>query len=299
MPDWRSDPDALRPFAGVELIAVDLDGTLVDAEGSVVHQVQKIQLGLRPGRFGRRGVSLTYATGRSLTWVQELERKVDSRIPSGTPLVLYNGSVVVEAVTGRMIARRTISGSAIEAVIGLAVDHHADLFAYSGPLEFSGDQAIETVVAWSPGPARPEHDVNGIPIDWDLSRLAEYEPVAVLISGPAEPSERAALVDRLSRVSDISITAGGSSYIEVRPGGSNKATGLEAATAGLGINSDHVLALGDSDNDVEMLEWAGLAVVVAGSTTAAQEHSDYVTRFGPSQGVIEVLRAIKYARKYF
>jgi Cof subfamily protein (haloacid dehalogenase superfamily) len=297
MPDWRSDPESLKPFANVELVAVDLDGTFVGADGAVVDQVQSLQLGLRVGRWGRPGVRLTYATGRSLTWVQRLERRLQTKIPSGTPLVLYNGSVVVEAVTNTVLHRREIPKESLESILDVAVPQGADVLAYSGPEEVLGGPEGETVAAWSKNP-QAERDINGIRIVWGHTQ-APFNPVALLVTAPSSHSSLTALGANLSEVEGVSVTTGGSSFLEIRPRGSNKATGLGAATLQLDVDRSRVLALGDSDNDIEMLKWAGIAVVVAGATADAQECSDYMTRFGPSQGVIEVLRTIKYARRYF
>lgn len=297
MPDWRSDPESLSPFADVELVAVDLDGTFVGVDGAVVDRVQSIQMGLRVGRWGRPGVRLTYATGRSLTWVQQLEQRLQTKIPSGTPLVLYNGSVVVEAVTNTVLHRREIPLDALEEIIEIATPVGADVLAYSGPLEILGGPEGEIVAAWSQNPGS-ERDINGIQIQWGMSEFL-FSPVALLVTAPSEPSRLTELGAQLSEVKGVSVTTGGASFLEVRPRGSNKATGLDAATHQLDVDRSRVLALGDSDNDIEMLKWAGIAVVVAGATADAQACSDYITRFGPSQGVIEVLRTIKFARRYF
>jgi Cof subfamily protein (haloacid dehalogenase superfamily) len=300
LPEWRSEPAALEPFASVELVAVDLDGTLVEANGEVVDQVQSIQHGLRMRRWGRPGVRLTYATGRSLTWVLDLEKRLSTKIPSGTPLVLYNGSVVMESVTGTLIERREIPITSLEAIVDLATAHDADVYAYLGPSEWDTDgNGREIVVGWSAKLELPVRDVNGAMITWNPRDWPSICPVAILVSTPLSTVEDAGLAASLENVPGISVTAGGRRYLEIRPEGSNKATGLRAASQRLGVDSRHVLALGDSDNDVEMLDWAGIAVVVDGATAAALAHSDYVTRFGASRGAIEVLRAIKYARRYF
>lgn len=297
-PDWRSDPKSLKPFADVRLIAVDLDGTFVLGDGAVADQVQSLQRGLWATRQGHPGVRLTYATGRSLTWVQSLEARLQTRIPSGTPLVLYNGSVVAEAATGVVIHRREIALDALESILKVVLARKgASVFAYSGPHEILTGPAMEVVAAWSSGSERPEHDVNGVEIEWDPSDPRRFSPVAILVT--VEDSALEQLKEELAAIGGLSITTGGPTYLEVRPPGSNKATGLCAATRKLGVDRRDVLALGDSDNDVEMLEWAGIAVVVSGATDRARASSDYVTRFGPSRGVLEVLRAIKFARRYF
>lgn len=297
-PDWQSDPKSLKPFADVRLIAVDLDGTFVLEDGAVAEQVQSLQRGLWASRQGHPGVRLTYATGRSLTWVQSLEARLQTRIPSGTPLVLYNGSVVAEAATGVVLDRREIALDALESILKVVLAREgASVFAYSGPHEILASPAREVVAAWSSSSERPEYDVNGVEIEWDPPDSRRFEPVAILVT--VEDSALEQLTKELGAVGGISITSGGPTYLEVRPPGSSKATGLRAATDRLGIDRRDVLALGDSDNDVEMLEWAGVAVVVSGATDRARASSDYVTRFGPSRGVLEVLRGVKFARRYF
>jgi Cof subfamily protein (haloacid dehalogenase superfamily) len=300
LPDWRSNPAALEPFSRVALVAVDLDGTLVGADGAVVDQIQTLQHGLLISRGGHQGVKLTFATGRSLTWVLKLQQELVRGVPKGTPLVLYNGSVVIEAVTGIVLFREELSADTLAAIVATTRGKDVDVYAYAGPSEWSiGEARPERVVAWSNRMDLPQVDVNGAPIEWNGAEGDLGSAVAVLIATRESAAAQRRLLVSLSEVVGISVTSSGGGYIEVRPQGSSKARGLEAAVAQLNIDRRRVLALGDSDNDIEMLEWAGLSVVVAGATPGAQAHSDFVTRRGASSGVIEVLRAIKHARRYF
>ncbi|MGD0581221.1 MAG: HAD-IIB family hydrolase, partial [Bryobacteraceae bacterium] len=96
----------------------------------------------------------------------------------------------------------------------------------------------------------------------------------------------------------VSCTASGTRYIEVRPVGSDKGAALARAAELLGILREQVLAIGDSDNDVEMLRWAGVGVSVAGASAMALAGSRFVCRHAVVAGVIEVLRLIRQARRY-
>ena len=62
--------------------------------------------------------------------------------------------------------------------------------------------------------------------------------------------------------------------MEGLPGGINKSVGLKWLAETLGIARDGVMAVGDNDNDVEMLEWAGWGVAMGNSSPAALSAAD-------------------------
>jgi hypothetical protein len=191
------------------------------------------------------------------------------------------------------IALRTL-----DSILSMALSRGGtSVFAYSGPNEVLRGPGLEVVAGWSTDGKGPTHDVNGVEIEWDPPASIRFAPVAVLVTAPSPVLRE--LEGELATLPGISLTTAGGRYLEIRPPGSNKATGLTAAIDRLGISREQVLAIGDSDNDVEMLEWAGISVVVNGATDQARTCSDYVTRFGASKGVLEVLRAVKFARRYF
>jgi len=302
LPDWRSERSAYAPFASIELIAMDLDGSLVaDHAASVLDQIQTVQHGLRQRRSGHPAVKLTYATGRSLTWVASLLASLRLRLPSGTPLVLYNGSVVIEAHTGVILARSVIRAVAFSEIMLLRAELGSTLYAYNGPDERptsleSGDEVCD----WSDQSVSPSHDINGARVHWNPELIeGSFLPVAVLMDLPYAPNVRAEALAHLRRIAGLSLTTSAGPFVEIRPEGSNKAMGLQVAVDHLSVRQEHVLALGDSDNDAEMLRWAGIAVSVRGASSAALAQSDYVTRKGAAQGALEVLHAVKHARRWF
>lgn len=59
-------------------------------------------------------------------------------------------------------------------------------------------------------------------------------------------------------------------FLEIMPKGVNKASGLAFLCQKLGIDSSEVLAMGDEDNDISMLRWAGLGIATANANQTAQ-----------------------------
>ncbi len=64
--------------------------------------------------------------------------------------------------------------------------------------------------------------------------------------------------------------------VEGLPPGLSKATGLAWLAESLGIEREAVLAVGDNDNDVPMLEWAGVGVAMGQSSPAARAAADWI-----------------------
>jgi len=77
--------------------------------------------------------------------------------------------------------------------------------------------------------------------------------------------------------------------VMVLPSGVNKATGLRAALAKLGIEPAEVAGIGDAENDHAFLEICGLSVAVANALPAIKEKARMVTRGDHGAGVVELI----------
>jgi hydroxymethylpyrimidine pyrophosphatase-like HAD family hydrolase len=100
-----------------------------------------------------------------------------------------------------------------------------------------------------------------------------------------DPLEVAAIL----RDFDIKVEATGFAVHLVAPDHS-KMKGLRKAAELLDIQTDEILAIGDSDNDVSMISGCGMGVALANASPAAKEAATYVTEAEHSEGVREALQ---------
>jgi hydroxymethylpyrimidine pyrophosphatase-like HAD family hydrolase len=77
--------------------------------------------------------------------------------------------------------------------------------------------------------------------------------------------------------------------VMVLPTGVNKASGLRAALADLDISPEHVVGIGDAENDHSLLNACGLGVAVANAVPALKERADLVTADPRGSGVVELI----------
>ena len=80
-------------------------------------------------------------------------------------------------------------------------------------------------------------------------------------------------------------------YLEFCPPGIDKSVGLQEVCRRFGLTSADVLAMGDGDNDVEMLRWAGLGLTPPHGRVKAKEAADGIIPDGPPETA--VARAIR------
>lgn len=109
----------------------------------------------------------------------------------------------------------------------------------------------------------------------------------VIFSCPIREATRLrALADQRRLAVDIVCNA---DRVMVVPRGVNKGTGVRAALKGLHVAPEDLAAVGDGENDVEMLLAAGVRCAVANAAPVVKEIAQIVTRAGYGDGVVELL----------
>ena len=84
-------------------------------------------------------------------------------------------------------------------------------------------------------------------------------------------------------------------FYEMVPKGHSKATGMHYLVEHLGIEKDRTVAIGDSTNDLSMLQFAGISVAMGNSCELVKEKVDFVTRSVEEEGVAYALEQLGFA----
>jgi len=87
------------------------------------------------------------------------------------------------------------------------------------------------------------------------------------------------------RASGLTSTRWSPNFADVFPTGGGKDRGIEALIRHLGIRRDETIAFGDGENDISMLEYAGVGVAMGNSSDNVKAHADYVTGTVDEDGI--------------
>lgn len=246
------DPKSGHPTP--ELVALDIDGTLLDAG-------QQLAAGVRTAvRRAAARSHVVLATGRTILGTKNVAERLG--LSSGYA-VCSNGAVIVELDTWQPVEVTTFDpGPAVRLL-----------------LEYVPD-ALVAVEDLGVG-----NRVNAPFPPGELSGLQTVEPVESLIAAPVprvvihHPGWTA---NRLSEVvagvglHGVAYAVGTTAWLDLAPAGVTKAAGLERVRGWLDVPLERTLAVGDGRNDVEMLQWAHRGLAMGNASADVRDAADEV-----------------------
>lgn len=250
------------------MVALDIDGTLVGA-GNAVSLATRAAI----ANVVDAGVPVVLSTGRSWAGTELIVREFG--LPPGLA-VMSNGSVVAHHQPLQVIERVTFDPeAAVSRALGLAPN--ALIAVESG------------IGTWLVNRPFPEGEINGEIIVEPLDRMLAEPATRVVIRDPNSSSEDFERLAEALGMHGVEYYVGWTAWIDIVPEGVTKATGLAVVADRLGVDPGDVLAVGDGNNDVEMLRWAGRGVAMGQATDDVRDAADAVTGSLDDDGLAEEL----------
>jgi len=238
------------------VVALDIDGTLVDHEGVLPDTVRR-----SVRRVVAAGVPVVLTTGRS--WHPTRPVFDALGLPEG-PAIASNGAVTVSFPPLRV--ERVLTFDPAEVIAGVLREHPTAALA----AEVVG-QGYRVTRPF------PDGDLTGEIEQVSVDELAGDDVTRLVVRDPdASDTEFIELAER-SGLHSVSYYVGWTAWLDIAPKGVNKATSLAGVVASMGFDAHDVLAIGDGRNDVELLAWAGRGVALGDGCAEARTAADHVT----------------------
>jgi Cof subfamily protein (haloacid dehalogenase superfamily) len=275
--------------AGIRLIGIDLDGTLLDSTGRVPAANCAAVC-----RAVERGIHVVLVTGRSFPFA----RPVADALPSSVSLIVSNGAIE-RSMDGTTLARRLLERRVARGVLDATrVHRHAAALIFDRDLE---RQLIYETMDW-------EHPARRAYFARNQSRIARSEPledalvedpIQVMFNGDVATMRGLATALR-DRVPDCAVSV--TEYerrdftlVDVTAPGATKGRALAWRAGKLGLSREEVMAIGDNFNDVEMLEFAGTPVVMGNAVEGLKARGWHVTADQDEAGVATAIERFALA----
>lgn len=251
----------------IRLVVTDLDGTLLSPERTISDRAVEII-----GQLRKKGVLFTFITGRPWCGAERFAERVGIDIP----VITCNGAVINRGYD--MLWRSPMPLGPLRELLERAVgDGLTVLYSQAGM------EAAMSETDWTRKRNYPIH----FPAQEEWAELSADK--VNLISGEktAEFREISAIFNNLrDRYRFVCYTDIG---CEISAAGVNKAAALERYAASQGVSLSQVMAVGDNENDLEMLRLAGTGAAVGNATEAAKAAAQYVCRACNTDGVVEAI----------
>lgn len=256
----------------IKLIAIDLDGTLLRNDLTISPRAQEAIT-----RATERGVCVTLATGRMFASALPFACELNLNLP----LITYQGALVKYA-DGRVVYHKPLSIKKAKAVVDFILPYGYHLNVYINDELYMGKDSPEGKRYASISKV-PVHLVDNLP------DIITQGPTKLLVIAKEEQLDMLAgdLGDCFGN--SINITKSSPYFLEIGNKEATKGRALKKLALSMGLNASQVMAIGDSWNDLDMIEYAGLGVAMANAQPEVKKAARYVTCNNDDDGVAEAI----------
>ena len=251
------------------LVATDLDGTLVGADGRVSARTAEVL-----ARVDALGVPVVFVTARPLRWMGDIWPYVGSH----SLAIVSNGAILYDAGAGRVVDIRGIDP---EVGIPLLADLAAALPRAGLGLEYAS--GLHRTVLYESDEVPDPSTVSDLRAPW-------LGPVAkMLVKDYSVPSDELRAVTARVIGDRATPTWSVPGLVEISASGITKGWRLREVCRSLGIDAADVVAFGDMPNDLDMMGWAGTSYAMANGHESVRAAATHVAPANDQDGVAHVL----------
>ena len=267
----------------IKLVALDLDGTLFDNSS----RISKRNLtAIRS--ITDKGIHVVISTGRPFEGIPFDQIK-------GTGInyaITANGSGIYEISTGKCLYENAMDEELVTPILNFLLTRDIHMDAFIGGKGYTQIQCVETAQKLTvPSSIKNYIITTRTRLDNILQFIHENQLKVQKMTLNFYPAADGTLIDRETvrkfLVSNPSITTvcGGYNNLEFTRADANKGVGLRKLAEILGVNPDATMAIGDTENDLAIIEAAGIGVAMGNATDAVKARADYVTTTNTKDGV--------------
>lgn len=264
----------------IRMVVSDLDGTLLSGPRHISERTRRALAEVRDA-----GVHVILASARP----PRSMRRYHEALALTAPVIASNGALLWDLHAGIPVARVamepelareiTLLGRSLGTIVNLESDD--EWFT-----DRTNERILENIRVFGVPPpdgvgVLDEMLERGEPVDkifLDLRDLAPEEAETARATVTRAVGQRVNLAETVPGLLDIVAV------------GASKATMAQRLARSLGVKAEEVLALGDHDNDVSLLRWAGVGVAMGNATPAAKAAADTITSSNLRDGVAEALQ---------
>jgi Cof subfamily protein (haloacid dehalogenase superfamily) len=257
----------------IKLVAVDMDDTLLDGTLQVSPRTCEAI-----GKAQEQGVVVTIATGRMFASAIPFAKKLNIQ----APIITYNGGMVRYPISKEMVFHRTIEGDVANNIVALFHKQGWYLQSYMNDELYVAERCEKAKLY------ERLSGIDAISLGADFYSM-QHEPTKLLtIAEPHEIQEIQRIINQ-EFAGQIFTATSKANYLELTHPTVDKGHALAKLAEKLMISREEVMAIGDSNNDYPMIEYAGFGVAMGNASDRVKGIAQAVTGHNDAHGVAEAI----------
>lgn len=265
-----------------KLICLDMDGTLLDTNKKISDRTKNAIK-----KAHEKGVKIAISTGR----VFISAKYYANMLGISAPIIASNGAYIKEKDKEEIIYKSPIDESLCKDIINIAKNYEFHFYL----------NTCDTIISAKPYPKGYTYleMSNELPDDMkvhlEVNTNLEEEATnrngqivkAICISDDREMLENAR--KEVESLGNLEIVSSLGDNFEIMNKEVSKGKGVKVLADFYGISQDEVICMGDGENDLSMIKYAGLGVVMGNAPDSIKKYADYIADTNDNDGVAKVI----------
>ena len=271
----------------IRALVLDLDGTLLNSKSEINPKTKETLLKLQ-----QEGLHVILASGRPTPSVLNIAQELELDKYNGH-IITFNGAHVMNFATKETLFEQPLSvASSIEILAHLDTFNVAPMICiddmmyvedvYAGIIDFKGGKY--NVI---------EHEARSGKYkicEVDSLKTFVHKPLyKVLVTGEVADLDRHLESIKHPFKDKYTINKSADFFIELTDFNVDKARALQHVLDVFDLKQEHVMAIGDGMNDVTLLEFAAIGVVMGNAPKAVQKYGNYITDTNDNDGIVKAV----------
>lgn len=262
----------------IKMIGLDLDGTLLNSRKELTPYTKDILI-----EAMRQGVVVVVSTGRPLEGVP----KEILALPGMHYVLTANGARIIDIQERKVLWENLVPDQMAKKVVKILEEYdtlkeicyNGESFARQDELQSIGNYVTDPHMAYYIQTTR-----TAVPDLWDKIEQANGLGMDKVQGVFARMDERSEAAARIHKLGSLSVSGAMGNNLEINAPGVNKGVGLLKLGELLGIARDEIMACGDGNNDLDMINAVGLGVAMGNAISEIKDAADYVTGSNEEDG---------------
>lgn len=263
-----------------KMIALDMDGTLLSSEKHILPETRKaIEQALQAGKF------VVIASGRAVSEV-EIYKEELGKIRYA---VCTSGGVIYDRQEQKILYSHEIEDKWKREILRAAVEADAMVYCISEGKVIAEREKLKRMDEYHMGIYSGMAEQIYVKVDDIWETCVEQNIPLEKINLYSKTDEiREKLYQKLKDL-PVTIAFAEGKSLEINPAGITKAHGLEKLGEHLSVKAEEIIAVGDADNDKEMLGFAGLSVAMGNAIPEIKQICDVIVADNDHNGCGEAI----------
>lgn len=259
-----------------KMIALDMDGTLLNTEKNISKATYDAIQNAK-----NKGVKVVLATGRPVKGIHKYLNELDL-INDDDYAVAFNGAIVQTTKSEKIIAKNLLDIKDAELLYELSKTLNVNIHALTNDACITPKISKYSLV---------EAEMNSIPInELDFTNLAKDTTIVKVMFIDEENILDKAIKKIPKEFYDKYTVVKSSPYfLEFLNKKVSKGIGVKLLAENLGIDMKDVICVGDHENDIEMIKYAGLGVAMENAINELKVVANFITKSNDEDGVAHVI----------